>query len=101
MSIERTPENFRKIAKGQQYPPAMVKRALGEAADEIETAIGIIAEKNRLFDNLVITIAAIVVAAGGSVEVPSSILENIELFDLEKARGEDGATIYKTRRKES
>lgn len=101
MSFDRTPENLRKIASGQQYPPAMVKRALQGAADDIEQAIAAIEERNRLLDNLTITIAAIVVCSGGEVEVPPAVLQGIEAFDLEKAPGADGGIVYRTKRKGS
>ena len=97
--MEITPENLRKIATGQQYPAPVMRRALKAAADDLETGMAAIQERDRLLDNLTITIAAIIVSAGGSIEVPTSVLEGIEAFDLEKAPGADGGIIYRTKLK--
>lgn len=97
--MEITPENLRKIAKGSHYPASVANRALKGAADDLEAAMNAIQEKDRLFDNLVITIAAIVVASGGRVWVPKSVLEDIQEYELEKAPGVDDGIIYEARKK--
>ena len=60
-----------------------------------------IAERDHLFNNLMITIAAIVVTAGGRVEVSKSVLEDIGGFELEKSQGIDGSIVYSTRRNQA
>ena len=65
--------------------------------EKIQSLEAAIAERDRLLDNLTITIGAIIVAAGGQVEVPQSVLEDIQSFELEKAPGSNGGVTYATR----
>lgn len=102
MSIERTPENLRKIAQGQHYPPKLLRQVLAGAADDLQAAMDEIQERGRLLDNLSMTIAACVIASGGEVEVPRAVLEELGGYDLEKAPGDpstDIEVVYRTRRK--
>lgn len=67
-------------------------------SSEIETQIACLkaelAQSDRLLDNLVLTLAAVVQAAGGSVTVPKVALENVRSLELEKAASPDGGVIY-------
>lgn len=102
MSIPRTPENLRKIAAGRDYPEKILREVLAGSADDLQAAMDEIQEQNRLLDNLSMAIGALVISAGGEIQVPKSVMEELGGYDLEKAPGDpstDIYVIYRTHRK--
>ena len=71
-----------------------------ESANNIDTLEAVVRDRDQLVENMAITIGAIVVAAGGKVEVPNSVLEDIQKIEVEKAPRVDGGVIYRTRKRQ-
>lgn len=104
MSIVRTPDNLRKIARSQDYPDKVVREVLEGAADDLQAVTDGIQGRGYLLDNLSMTIAACVISVGGKVEVPKIVMEELGGYDLEKSPGDPSTyiyVVYQTRRKEA
>lgn len=90
-----TPNRLRQLARGKAYPPSTLRDALERAAAHIEFLNAHIYEQ----DGLAKTIGALVVASGGRVEVPTSVMEGIEAYEIEKSQDAATGAITLTSRK--
>lgn len=94
--MEITPANLRKLAEGD-YSPATIRSGLNGAADDLQTALDAIVERDMLLNHHVMTLAAVVKAAGNNVLVPADLVTFLEGCELEKAPGLGGGTLYAVR----
>lgn len=88
-----TPQRLRELARGKAYPPSVLREALQRAASNIE----ILSTLAYDTDGLARTIIALVAASDGRVEVPVSIIEDVNAYEIEKSEG-IGSIIYATRK---
>lgn len=89
------------IAMDERSSDHALREALSGACGALDATRAMRAEDSQLCENLMGTIAAIVISAGGRIEVKPRILEDLPLFDLAKIQGLDGSVIYSATRRSS